>query len=60
MDKRQTPQERYDAKATKQFKLKLNLKTDADIIARLEEVPSMQGYIKDLIRKDLAEKGPST
>ena len=59
MDKRQTPQERYDAKATRRYAMKLNLVHDADIIAKLDEVPSMQGYIKDLIRKDLAEKGPS-
>ncbi len=27
--------------------------TDADILKKLEEQPSKQGYIKDLIRKDL-------
>jgi hypothetical protein len=34
--------------------LKLNLKTDADILEKLESVGNRQGYIKELIRKDLA------
>ena len=46
---------KYDDKATKQIKLKLNLKTDADILKKLAEVPNMQGYIKALIREDLSK-----
>ncbi len=45
--------ERYDAANTIQFKLKLNRKTDADIIAKLESVEKKQTYIKELIRADL-------
>lgn len=44
---------KYDAKNTKQYHLKLNLNTDADIIEWLDQQPSMQGYIKELIRKDM-------
>ena len=44
---------KYDAKATIQVKLKLNLKTDADILAKLDSVPSKQTYIKSLIRADI-------
>lgn len=44
---------RYDAVNTRQIKLKLNIRTDADIIAQLEKVDNKQGYIKALIRKDL-------
>ena len=33
--------------------LKLNKQTDAEIIEKLESVPNIQGYIKDLIRADL-------
>lgn len=44
---------RYDAKATKQIKLKLNILTDADILDRLDQVDNKQGYIKELIRRDL-------
>lgn len=46
---------RYDAKATRQIHLKLNIKTDADILEQLDKVESVQGYIKGLIRKDLKE-----
>lgn len=51
-----TPGERYDAANTVQVKLKLNSKTDADILKKLAEVPNKQGYIKALIRSDLANK----
>lgn len=44
---------KYNAKNVKQVKLNLNLKTDADIIEALAASGNMQGYIKDLIRKDL-------
>lgn len=44
---------KYDAKATKQLMLKLNIKTDADILKKLEKVGNKQGYIKALIRADL-------
>jgi len=35
--------------------LQLNIKTDTDILKKLEEVPNKQGYIKALIREDIAE-----
>ena len=47
-------QQKYDKKNTKQFMMKLNLKYDADIIDKLESVKNRQGYIKDLIRNDIA------
>lgn len=46
-------QAKYDAANTKQFHLKLNRNTDWDIIDKLNNVPNMQGYIKQLIRADL-------
>lgn len=46
-------QARYDAANTKQFHLKLNRNTDWDVIEKLDNVPNMQGYIKQLIRADL-------
>lgn len=51
--KKEDARTRYDAKNTKQYKLKLNLNTDKDIIGKLADVNSMQGYIKELIRRDL-------
>ena len=46
---------KYDKTHTRQIVLKLNLKTDADILARLDAMPNKQGYIKNLIRKDRRE-----
>ena len=48
-----TPQARYDAKNTVRIPLKLNRKTDADIIALLEKQPNKQGFIKKILRKEL-------
>lgn len=45
---------RYDAKNTVQVKLKLNMKTDKDILDELERSGNKQGYIKTLIRRDIA------
>ena len=47
---------KYDAANTKQIMLKLNRKTDADILGALEACGNVQGYIKKLIRADLAKK----
>ena len=37
--------------------LRLNKNTDSDIIAKLASVPSKMGYIKRLIREDIAKNG---
>lgn len=47
---------KYDAANTKQIALKLNTKTDADILQRLKETGNAQGYIKRLIREDMGRK----
>lgn len=49
--------EKYDQKNTVQVKLKLNLKTDKDILEALERSGNKQGYIKKLIREDLQRRG---
>lgn len=46
-------QAKYDATHCRTYGLKFNLGTDADIIEKLSSVPSMQGYIKQLIRNDI-------
>ena len=40
----------------RRYGLKLNINTDADIIAHLDKQSSMQGYIKQLIRQDIEAK----
>lgn len=46
--------EQWDKENTKQVKFKFNLRTDADILARLAEQSNVQGYVKALIRADIA------
>jgi len=46
-------QAKYDKDNTVQVKLKLNKKTDADIISWLDDISNKQGYIKELIRADI-------
>lgn len=47
-------QTEWDRTHTTNLRLKLNNNTDADIIAHLKKQTSMQGYIKALIRADIA------
>lgn len=48
---------KYDAQNTVTVHLKLNRRTDADIIDRLGLSGNKQGYIKDLIRQDIRQDG---
>ena len=49
-----TPQEKYDkANTIRICGLKLNLKTDTDIIQMLKSKTNKQGYIKELIKKHI-------
>ena len=53
MNKNTEKSNRYNKKNTKQINIRLNKKTDEDIILKLERVGNKQGYIKELIRKDI-------
>ena len=53
-------QAKYDAKNSKVYSLKFNRKTDAEIIEKLDQVESRNGYIKQLIREDLARTRPGS
>ena len=44
---------KFNKANTRMVSLRLNYKTDADIISKLDSVESKMGYIKSLIRKDL-------
>ena len=48
-------QKKYHAENIRQIKFELNQKTDADILEKLDSVPNKQGYIKALIRADIAK-----
>lgn len=47
-------QAKYDKENTRQIHLKLNRRTDADVIQALDNAESKQGYIKGLIRADIS------
>ena len=53
-EKKKTPQERYAAKYKKQYSLPCFTSTEQDIIDKLESVQNKAGYIKQLIRADIA------
>lgn len=44
---------KYDRENTKRVFIKLNKNTDKDILDHLDGIPNKQGYIKELIRKDM-------
>lgn len=44
---------KYDKENTTQIKMKLNNKTDRDIIDHLKKQGNKQGYLKSLIRDDM-------
>ena len=50
-------QRRYNQKYVRQVALKINQRTDADIIDWLDMQANKQGYIKALIRADMAAHG---
>lgn len=49
-----TPQARYDKANTRMISIKLNKKTDADILEKFESVDNIGQYIRKLIREDIA------
>ena len=46
----------YDKNNCTRYNLKLNNKTDADVIEKLKQVENVQGYIKGLIRKEIMKE----
>lgn len=53
MTDKYSPQEKYQKENIKRVVLKLNKKTDADILAWLDSIDNKQGMIKDIIRKHI-------
>lgn len=47
---------KWDKANTTQIKMKLCNSTDADIISYLNSLPNKQGYLKSLIRADMARQ----
>ena len=49
-------QEKYKKESTTIINMRLHNERDSDIIDRLNNVASKQGYIKQLIREDIAKR----
>ena len=47
---------KYNKTHTIGYSFRLNTKTDEDLINRLEEVPNIAGYLKQLIRDDIRKE----
>ena len=56
-EKKKASHAKWDAANTRQVKIKLNLRTDADILDKLDRTENVQGYIKRLIRDDMKGEG---
>lgn len=52
-DAQKEAKRKYRKANIRQLNLEFNKKTDADIVKRLDQVENMQGYIKNLIKKDM-------
>lgn len=53
-------QQKYDRANTRTFGIKINRRTDPDIMEKLESLDNITGYIKQLIRDDIVKHGGIT
>ena len=51
-------QNKYDSQNSIHISLKMNVKTDAPILAKLYQVPSMSGYIRSVLFEDIRKNNP--
>ena len=56
-EKKERPQERFDRLNSKVYRVKVMTRTEQDIVQKLDSVPNKAGYIKQLIRQDIAQNG---
>ena len=56
-DAKKAAKARYDAKTAVYISLKLNTNTDKDLIELLKSQPNVQGFLKELIRKETKNRG---
>ena len=54
-EKKETPQKRYDKANTKMYGIKVVITTEREIYDKLESTQNKSGYIKALIKKDIAQ-----
>ena len=46
----------YEKENLRQIRMKINRKTEPDLLAWVEKQENVQGYIKELIRKDMKQE----
>ena len=46
----------YEKENLRQIRLKINRKTEPDLLTWVEKQENVQGYIKELIRRDMPQK----
>lgn len=51
--------QKYQSNHIRQIKFGFSIELDADILTQLDSVPNKQGYIKELIRADIAARAKS-
>lgn len=56
MSKENARSQKYQDKAIRRVVVKANRFTEPDILEHIERQDNIQGYIKDLIRKDIANR----
>lgn len=56
MERKISPQEKYNREKTMTVNLRLVKSTEADIIEKLLSEPNKSGYIKRLIREDIGKQ----
>lgn len=56
MEEKKTPKRRYYGKTIRKFVVEFNRNTEADLLAKFEQVPNKQRLIKDLLRKEFEKK----
>ncbi|MCI9553022.1 MAG: hypothetical protein HFE94_05755 [Acutalibacter sp.] len=54
-EKKETPQDRYHRAHTTSVTIRFMNNTEGDILKKLSSVPNKAGYIKSLIRADMAK-----
>lgn len=53
MQKKYESIEKYQKENIRRYVLKVNKNTDSDILEKFKSVKNINGYLKDLIRKDI-------
>ena len=56
MEKKETPQDRYNKAHTTSIAIRFVNHTEADLLDKLKSVPNKAGYIKNLIRADISKE----